>query len=429
VTYGKGCQVQALVQVQGQGERARDTPADLPHPDSPPQVLDTPYPLTHTDTYGRTRRSERTAAVADTPHHPTPAEGARALDELMVQYAPGLAELDAMAAEGARALQELMRDGEVQHALADYLVGAEDAAPVHELMVRESGLASVTPDAAQLVDAWLEQYRGHTASAYRSDLTRWLRWCELQGWDAVHAHRVQVQRWVSSEHEHYAPSTVARRLTALRSWYGWLADEGVVHASPAARVRLLERVPSRVPSAGLSLEQAQQLLRTAEAANRRDALVVGLLLLMGLRASEVGELDADGVRHERGHLLLTVRGKGGTVHELPVHPWLGERLTSYLHGRTSGQLLLTHSGERLTRWQVRRTVERACKAAGVPQVHPHALRHAAVTLALQSGAPLHRVQDLARHASPVTTRRYDDAVGRLDGHASYALGDALVGAA
>jgi integrase/recombinase XerD len=143
----------------------------------------------------------------------------------------------------------------------------------------------------------------------------------------------------------------------------------------------------------------------------------------------VGELDADGVRHERGHLLLTVRGKGGTVHELPVHAWLGERLTSYLHGRSSGPLLLTHSGARLTRWQVRRTVERVCKVAGVPQVHPHALRHAAVTLALQAGAPLHRVQDLARHASPVTTRRYDDAVGRLDGHASYALGDALVGAA
>lgn len=314
-------------------------------------------------------------------------------------------------------------------------VAAEDAARVHELtselVARDrEQLRGLTPDAEQLVAAWLEQYRGHTRDAYASDLRRWLSWCELHGWDAVHAHRVQVQRWVSEQHEqHYAPSTVARRLTALRSWYGWLADEGVVHASPAARVRLLERVPSRVPSAGLTIEQAQQLLRTAAHANRRDALVVGLLLLMGLRASEVGQLDADGVRHERGHLLLTVRGKGGTVHELPVHAWLGERLTSYLHGRSSGALLLTHSGERLTRWQVRRTVERVCKAAGVPQVHPHALRHAAVTLALQAGAPLHRVQDLARHASPVTTRRYDDAVGRLDGHASYALGDALVGAA
>jgi site-specific recombinase XerC len=122
-----------------------------------------------------------------------------------------------------------------------------------------------------------------------------------------------VQRWVSEQHEHYAPGTVARRLTALRSWYGWLADEGVVHASPAARVRLLVRVPSRVPSAGLTLEQAQQLLRTAAAGNRRDALVIGLLLLMGLRASEVGDLNADGVRHERGHLLLTVHGKGGPV--------------------------------------------------------------------------------------------------------------------
>jgi integrase/recombinase XerD len=313
-------------------------------------------------------------------------------------------------------------------------VAADDAAQVHELTSElvaadRAQLQTLTPDAEQLVAAWLEQYRGNTASAYASDLRRWLSWCEQQGWDAVLAHRVQVQRWVSEQHEHYAASTVARRLTALRSWYGWLVDESVVHASPAARVRLLERVPSRVPSAGLSLEQAQQLLRSAEHGNRRDALVIGLLLLMGLRASEVGQLDAEGVRHERGHLLLTVRGKGGTVHELPVHPWLGERLTSYLHGRSSGALLMTHSGERLTRWQVRRTVERVCKAAGVPQVHPHALRHAAVTLALQAGAPLHRVQDLARHASPVTTRRYDDAVGRLDGHASYALGDALVGAA
>ena len=314
-------------------------------------------------------------------------------------------------------------------------VAADDAEQVRELTSELAArdreqVRGLTPDAEQLVAAWLEQYRGHTRDAYASDLRRWLSWCEQQGWDAVHAHRVQVQRWVSEQHEqHYAPSTVARRLTALRSWYGWLADEGVVHASPAARVRLLERVPSRVPSAGLSIEQAQQLLRSAEHANRRDALVIGLLLLMGLRASEVGQLDANGVRHERGHLLLTVRGKGGTVHELPVHAWLGERLTSYLHGRTSGPLLMTHSGERLTRWQVRRTVERVCKVAGLPQVHPHALRHAAVTLALQAGAPLHRVQDLARHASPVTTRRYDDAVGRLDGHASYALGDALVGAA
>jgi site-specific recombinase XerD len=313
-------------------------------------------------------------------------------------------------------------------------VAAEDAEQVRELtselVLRDREQLRLTPDAEQLVAAWLEQYRGHTADAYRSDLTRWLSWCEQHGWDAVLAHRVQVQRWVSEQSEQrYAPSTVARRLTALRSWYRWLQDEQLVQSSPAERVRLLERVPSRVPSAGLSLAQAQQLLRTAEAGNRRDALVIGLLLLMGLRASEVGELDADGVRHERGHLLLTVRGKGGTVHELPVHAWLAERLTSYLHGRTSGQLLLTHSGERLTRWQVRRTVERVCKAAGVPQVHPHALRHAAVTLALQAGAPLHRVQDLARHASPVTTRRYDDAVGRLDGHASYQLGDALVGAA
>lgn len=62
--------------------------------------------------------------------------------------------------------------------------------------------------------------------------------------------------------------------------------------------------------------------------------------------------------------------------------------------------------------------------AGIPgaaRVTPHALRHAAITLALDAGVPLHEVQDFAGHRDPRSTRRYDRARGRLDRHASYAL--------
>ena len=288
-----------------------------------------------------------------------------------------------------------------------------------------------TPEPELLVSAWLTQYApgGATRDAYARDLRSWLSYCEQRGWDAVQAHRVQVQAWVTALHEKYAPSTVSRRLTAVRSWYAWLQDELHLPVSPAARVRLLVPVPTRSPSAGLELDEAQQLLAGTVHLSKRDALAVGLLLMLGLRASELGQLRADELRHERGHLVLTVRGKGGTVHELPVHAWLGDRAEQYLQGRRTGWLLETETGEPMTRYQVRRLVERACRWAGVRPVSPHQLRHAAVTLALQAGAPLHRVQDLARHASPVTTRRYDDAAGRLDGHAGYELAGALVGAA
>lgn len=334
-----------------------------------------------------------------------------------------------VAADEAEQLAELLADdgtAELMQQLAD-----DDAELMTELMapvvwVKQVGEA---PPTESLVAAWLEQYRGHTLEAYARDLRSWLTYCEQHGWDPVTAHRVQVQRWVTVLHEQYAPSTVARRLTALRSWYGWLQDELGVPLNPAARVRLLVPVPARSPSAGLELEQARRLLAATEHLTKRDALGVGLLLLLGLRASELGQLNAQDLRRERGHLVLTVRGKGGTVHDLPLSSWLAERAEQYLQGRRSGPLLETETGKRITRYQVRRLVERACRWAGLDPVNPHALRHAAVTLALQAGAPLHRVQDLARHASPVTTRRYDDAAGRLEGHAGYQLAVALAGAA
>jgi len=390
------------------------------------RALDTPYLLAHTATYGRTRCPGGTPTVTD-EHRPTDplaelaAEGDRVLRELLEQDREGLAELYREAAEGGRVLNELMREQAEQDR---ELVGELVSDGGHELVRRDD-----QPSAEQLVAAWLEQYSGHTADAYRRDLQLWLTYCAEQGWEPVTAHRVQVQRWVRDLHDRYRPGTVARRLTALRSWYGWLVDEQLVSVSPAARVRLLAPVPSRVPSGGPGLEQARQLLAATERLTLRDQLVLGLLLLLGLRASEVGQLRADELRRERGHLLLTVHGKGGTQHDLPVPGWLGERLERWTRDHSTGPLITDERGAPLTRWQVRRTVERACRHAGLPPVNPHALRHSCVTLALESGVPLHRVQDLARHASPATTRRYDDAAGRLDGHGAYALAGALVGAA
>jgi integrase/recombinase XerD len=267
----------------------------------------------------------------------------------------------------------------------------------------------------------------HTRSAYRQDLQAWLLWCSAENVHPLQVDRADVERWVDEQAQQYAPATTARRLGTVRGWYGYLQDQRVVQGNVAARVRS-PRVPNVSPTAGLSREQAQVLLAAADTAGARDAVVAGLLLLCGLRASEVGQLDVDGLQDERGHRVLVVRGKGGRVDRVPVVPWLDARLTAYLQGRTTGPLV-ADAGGRLDRHQVRRIVARLCRAAGLRVVSPHSLRHTTVTLALQAGAPLHRVQDLARHADPATTRRYDRAQQMLDGHAGYELAQHLVGAA
>lgn len=318
-------------------------------------------------------------------------------------------------------------------ALSTPCPGGRPVTPTHLVPVPDTGAPLVALPSAQdlgdLARAFTSQphLAEHTRAAYRQDLQQWLLWCAAQDLHPLVVRRPDVERWVDEQAHAYAPATVARRLGTVRGWYGYLQDQGVLAGNVAARVKG-PRVPNVSPTPGLSREQAQALLTAAKAAGPRDAVVAGLLLLCGLRASEVGQIDADALHDERGHRVLVVRGKGGRVDRVPVVPWLDARLAEYLDGRTTGPLVQDELG-RLDRHQVRRIVARLCRAAGVPVVSPHSLRHATVTLALQAGAPLHRVQDLARHADPATTRRYDRAQQMLDGHAGYELAQHLVGAA
>jgi len=317
-----------------------------------------------------------------------------------------------------------------------YLDGLDDTTVLTDLVARDRAELSRLldgPDLGELTAGYVDQphLSENTRHAYRQDLQQWLLWCHTEDLHPLTARRVDVERWLRELRDRYSVSTVARRLGTVRGWYGYLQDAGAVGVSPAVRVKG-PRVPNVSPLPGLSLQQAQAVLAAADR-DDRDGVVVGLLLRCGLRATEVGQVDADGLQDERGHLTLAVPGKGGRQDRVPLPPRLAEQVTRYLDGRTTGPLVLDPRADdphaRVDRHQVARLVARVCRAAGVPVVSPHSLRHATVTLALQAGAPLHRVQDLARHADPATTRRYDRAQGTLDGHATYVLDDHLAGAA
>jgi len=124
--------------------------------------------------------------------------------------------------------------------------------------------------------------------------------------------------------------------------------------------------------------------------------------------------------------VLAVARKGGLRDLVPLAPRTLAAVEEHLGGRIDGLLVLANDGGPLNRFQATRAIRRLTRAAAITkQISPHSLRHTAVTLALDAGVPLRDVQDMAGHADPRTTRRYDRARKSLDRHATYTLASYL----
>jgi len=268
----------------------------------------------------------------------------------------------------------------------------------------------------------------NTRRAYRADLLDYSRWCSAQGGNPLGAHRAVVDAYrLDLEAQGRKPATVARRLSALGSFYRYLIDEGHAETSPVDRVRR-PKVSADSPRLGLDADEARRLLAVADAEGAQAHALACLLLLNGLRVSEALGLDADMLEQERGHHVVRIVGKGGRVRVTPLAPRTRAALDAVLDGRNIGAVFANAQGVRLDRHQAARMVARWARAAGLTKrISPHSLRHTMVTLSLEAGVPIHVVQDAAGHASPETTRRYDRARHALDGHATYALAGHLAG--
>ena len=286
-------------------------------------------------------------------------------------------------------------------------------------------VAAATPGPAERVAAaFLLSHQGNTRSAYARDLTHFFDWCAVEGVDVLAARRVHVDAYRAHlDAAGVAPATLVRRLSAVSGFYAYALDEELVARNPVQRVRR-PKVGDNVQSTGLSVTEAGQLLAAAHRHSPRAEVVVTLLLLCGLRVSElVGATVAD-LGHERGHRVLTVTRKGGRSQRMVVPPRAAAVLDRYLAGRTDGPLVATATGRALDRhaiWRLVRTLAADALPHLAGSLHPHDLRHACATLALDAGATLHDVQDLLGHADPRTTRRYDRARHNLDRSPSHRL--------
>lgn len=211
-----------------------------------------------------------------------------------------------------------------------------------------------------------------------------------------------------------APSSLARKCSALRQFYGFLLDEGLRADDPSPA---LPRPRTRRPLPRLlSHAEVEAMLRRAEdeaAADRPEALrLLALLELLygsGLRATELVSLPLNAV--PRDAPFLTVTGKGGQQRMVPVSTRARHALSRWLAVRPPGGKLLfpSRSGAgHITRIRLYQLLRDLAGRAGIdPQkVSPHVLRHAFATHLLEGGADLRVLQTLLGHADIATTQIY-----------------------
>jgi integrase/recombinase XerC len=276
-----------------------------------------------------------------------------------------------------------------------------------------------SPDAADRdIRAFLAMLEGeqnasaHTRSAYRRDLEAFARFVRAEGaggWEAVTA--ATARRYLASLHGRYERSSIARQLSALRSFYRFLRREGRVDASPL-RLISAPRRGRRLPAA-LPHEAVAALLAappTDQPAGVRDRAILELLYAGGLRVGELVALRAEQALGDE----IRVRGKGGKDRMVLIGGQAAAWLRRYLDearprlARAGGDaLFLNARGGPLTARAVQLLVDRWVRAAAIQQhTTPHVLRHTFATHLLDGGADLRAVQELLGHASLATTQIY-----------------------
>ena len=208
-------------------------------------------------------------------------------------------------------------------------------------------------------------------------------------------------------------ASIARHLSALRSFFKYLVREGVVEANPARTVSSPKRekhLPSVMQPADVALLLEQPDVSTP--LGLRDAAWMELLYASGLRISELTGIDIDDL--ELRARLVKVRGKGSKERIVPFGSKAEAALRAYLAVR--GELcsdveetavFVNYRGQRITTRSVRRLFDGYLRQASLRAgISPHTMRHSFATHLLNAGADLRGIQELLGHASLSTTQKY-----------------------
>ena len=250
----------------------------------------------------------------------------------------------------------------------------------------------------------------NTLAAYRRDLDG----AEDLIGDLASVSRAQIATLTKAWAD-LAPSTTARKASALRQYFGFAVDEGWREDDPSAALpkprtrRPLPKILSHMQVETL-FDRAELEASSGKASAIRQLALLELLYGSGLRASELVALPLSAV--PRDAPMLTVMGKGGQARMVPVSERAKEALQTWLNVRPgdppSRFLFPSRNGKHLTRIRLFQMLKELAARADLDPIgiSPHVLRHAFATHLLEGGADLRILQTLLGHADIATTQIY-----------------------
>lgn len=263
-----------------------------------------------------------------------------------------------------------------------------------------------------------KSYAHNTMEAYRNDLTQFLNFAlnerpNLNNWGRVDKPLLLAFVMHLKERE-YTPSSVARKIAVLKSFYHYLVERRIVGDDPTATLGS-PKVEKRLPQV-LSPDEIERLLaataRHSTPKSFRDRAMLELLFATGMRVTELTSLDVGDVNLEAK--TAHCAGRGNKRRVIPFQERTAEALENYLRrGRpaltkdSQRALFVNPHGERLTRQGVWLVIKEYVKEAGITTpVTPQTLRHSFAVNLLNEGVALANVQRLLGHANIATTQMY-----------------------
>ena len=262
----------------------------------------------------------------------------------------------------------------------------------------------------------------NTIDAYRNDLHQSAGFAKeeatknglMPSW-ANFNRQTMLSYMLNLKERNYAPTTIARKVAAVRSFFGFIMAEGIIKTDPTQNMSS-PSVGKSLPNP-ISISQVRQLveqpakLSTPEA--KRDKAMLELLYASGMRISELISLNLGDVDTEGG--FVRCFGKGHKERIIPIYEQASKAVKDYVEetrpklvrNKNETALFLNPCGERLTRQGFWQKIKEYAKSANLDaQISPHTLRHSFATHMLSGGADLRVVQELLGHANISTTQVY-----------------------
>lgn len=262
-------------------------------------------------------------------------------------------------------------------------------------------------------------YSENTIAAYHNDLSQFMKWLqanypEINNWVNV-TYEVVSQYSEALKKQSYTPSSVARKVAAIKSFFHFLLARGYIGTDPTTNL-VSPKVKKRLPQT-LSADDIERLLtvptQKQSPKNLRDSALLHVLYSTGMRVTEAVSLKVSDVNLPDSELL--VLGKDNHVRELPLDEDTRKIVATYLEDgrphlvkdKDEQALFLNHRGRQLTRQGLWLIIKAYAERANLDvKVTPHTLRHSFAAHRLNSGADLREVQQLLGHANISTTQIY-----------------------